>query len=117
LFIGKNSLHLDIIAAKTYPKNRDSIRIHIYNLEDYHRNQLKIKEILKSKGFEKVTVNYADNFLNPNTYSYWLQTQQLTPFLIFASEGNFRIQQDSEEFESLYVWCFFKWVRIYKNNK
>ena len=117
LCMGKNSLDLEIIAAKTYPQNQDSIRVHLYNLEDYTRNQVKVKTILKEKGFKKVTINYADNFLNKNTYSYWLETAQLTPFLIFANEGNFKINENSEEFESLYVWCFFKWIKVYKNKK
>lgn len=117
IFFGKDNLGLQIIQNTSFAQNQDSVQIQIYNLEDYKRNQLKIASILKEKGFKKTTVNYAENFSDKQHYSYWLEIQELVPVVAFAYYGSFKKNEISEEFESLYVWCFFKWIRIYKKKK
>lgn len=116
LFYGKNSLGLQIIQNTSFAQKQDSIQIQMYNLDDYQRNQLKIASILKQKGFRIVAINYAENFLDDQKYTYWLEIQELVPFVAFAYDGNFKKGEISEEFESLYVWCFYKWIRIYKKD-
>jgi hypothetical protein len=117
VLIGKNSLGLEIIENNNFIKKQDSIQIQIYNLEDYKRNQRNIKTILQEKGFKTVTVNYAENFLNENKYSYWLEIQELVPLVAFAYDGHFKKDEISEEFESLNVWCFYKWIPVYHKRK
>ena len=117
VLIGKNSLGLEIIENNNFIKKQDSIQIQIYNLEDYKRNQRNIKTILQEKGFKTVTVNYAENFLDENKYSYWLEIQELVPLLAFAYDGHFKKDEISEEFESLNVWCFYKWIPVYHKRK
>jgi hypothetical protein len=84
-------------------------------LDDYNQNQLDINKIVKEKGFKKVNVNYAENFLNDKGFSYWLDLEPLTPFISFSYNGFFKKDEISEEYESLYIWCFFKWVQVYKS--
>lgn len=114
IFYGKSNLGLQIIENTTF-KKRDSIQIQIFDLEDYHRNQLKIVENLKEKGFKTVEVNYAENFITNDKLIYWLDLNPLTPFISFSYDGHFKKNEIAEEFESIYVWCFFKWVRVYKS--
>ncbi|MFY9242640.1 MAG: hypothetical protein WAO74_06400 [Polaribacter sp.] len=117
-FFGKSSLGLQVIQNKTFVKNQDSIQIQLFNLEDYNRNQLKVRAILEEKGFKEIKVNYADNFINNNNNNnmvYWLDLKPLTPFITFIYDGNFKAKEISEEFESLYIWFFFKWIKIYKS--
>jgi hypothetical protein len=111
--IGKDSLGLKIVESKSFPKHQDTIQIHLYNLDDYKRNQQKIKTILAAKGLKTVTVNYAENFLEERNFSYWLQIQKLVPFIAFAYDGNYQKNVISAEYESLYVWCFFTWIKVY----
>ena len=75
-----------------------------------------IKSVLKEKGFNFVAINYAENFFNENKYCYWLEIQELVPLVAFAYDGHFKKGETSEEFETLYIWCFFKWIRIYKKD-
>ncbi|AOW16234.1 hypothetical protein LPB03_01620 [Polaribacter vadi] len=84
-------------------------------MEDYNRNQLEITKIVREKGFKNVNVNYADNFLNDKGFSYWLDVEPLTPFITFSYDGFFKKDEISEEYESLYIWCVFKWIRVYKS--
>jgi len=116
IFYGKNSLGLQIIENTTFSKAQDSIQIQIFDLEDYNRNQLEITKIIKEKGLKNVHVNYAENFLNDDKFSYWLDVEPLTPFITFSYDGFFKKNEISEEYESLYIWCFFKWIRVYKSD-
>lgn len=116
-FIGKDRLSIQIIEEKTFPKNQHNIQIQLYNLKDYQQHQNNIKLLLKAKGFKESRINYAENFWNKNEFAYWLELQQIAPFVTFAYEGSFQKNIISEEFESLYVWCFFKWIKVYKNEK
>ena len=100
IFYGKNSLGLQIIENTTFSKTQDAIQIQIFDLDDYNRNQLE---------------NYADNFLNDKGFSYWLDVEPLTPFITFSYDGFFKKDEISEEYESLYIWCVFKWIRVYKS--
>lgn len=115
IFYGKNSLGLQIIENTTFIRVQDSIQVQIFDLEDYNRNQLKITEIVKEKGFKNVRVNYAENFLNDKEFSYWLDLETLTPFITFSYHGFFKKDEISEEYESIYIWCFFKWISVYKS--
>ena len=114
-FYGKNSLGLQIIENTTFHKSQDSIQIQIYNLEDYKINQLKIVEVLNEKGIKTVKVNYAENFFDKNKLSYWISLETLTPFVSVCYDGYFKKNDIAEEYESIYVWCFIKWVRVYKS--
>jgi len=114
IFYGKNSLGLQIIENTTFIKAQDDIQIQIFDLEDYNRNQLEIAKIVKEKGFKNVNVNYAENFLNDKSFSYWLDLEPLTPFITFSYDGFFKKDKISAAYESLYIWCFFKWIRFYK---
>lgn len=116
-FYGKNSLGLQIIEDTSFPKNQNSIQIQLYNLEDYQQHQTSIKSVLEEKGFNKISINYAENFWNKNEFAYWLELQQIAPFATFAYDGIFKKDEISKEYESLYVWCFFKWIRVYKREK
>lgn len=113
-FYGKNSLGLQIIKNTTFPKNQNSIQIQLYNLKDYQQHQTKIKSLLEEKGFSNLSINYAENFWNKYKFAYWLELQQIAPFVTFAYDGIFKKDEISKEYESLYVWCFFKWIRVYK---
>lgn len=113
---GKNNIGLEIIENTTF-KKQDSIQIQLFNLEDYRNNQKRIVTIIKNKGFKNVKVNYADNFLSENDFIYWLKLEQLTPFINFSYDGTFKKNEIIQEFESIYVWCFFKWIRVYKAKK
>jgi len=115
-FYGKNSLGIEIIKSNTIYQKQDSIQVQLYNLKDYIRNQAMIKSVLKEKGFNFVAINYAENFFNENKYCYWLEIQELVPLVAFAYDGHFKKGETSEEFETLYIWCFFKWIRIYKKD-
>lgn len=115
IFYGKNSIGKEIIKNTTFKKVKDSLQIQLFDLDDYIKNQSEIIAILKGKGFEKVRVNFAENFLDDEKYSYWLDLEQLTPFVIFSYDGHFKKNYISEEFESIYIWSFFKWIRIYKS--
>ncbi|OBY61588.1 hypothetical protein LPB301_16135 [Polaribacter reichenbachii] len=114
-FYGKNTLGLQIITNKTFVKKQDSIQIHIFDLEDYLKNQREIVSILKDKGFNDVTVNYERNFWNNMNLIYWIKLEQLSPFVNFTYDGFFKENEISEEYESIYVWCFFRWIKIYKS--
>ncbi|WP_405566135.1 hypothetical protein [Polaribacter sp. Asnod6-C07] len=114
-FYGKNTLGLQIITNKTFVKTQDSIQIHIFDLNDYLKNQTEIISILKDKGFNDVKVNYERNFWNNNNFIYWLKLEQLSPFVNFTYDGYFKKNEISEEYESLYIWCFFKWIKVYKS--
>lgn len=115
IFYGKSSLGLQIIDNTSFLKAQDAIQIQIFDLEDYNQNQLEIIKIVKEKGFKNVNVNYAENFLNDKGFSYWLDLEPLTPFITFCYDGFFKKDEISEEFESLYIWCFFKWIQVYKS--
>ena len=115
IFYGKSSLGLQVIENTTFIKAQDIIQIQIFDLEDYNRNQLKINKIVREKGFKNVNVNYAENFLNDKGFSYWLDLEPLTPFITFSYDGFFKKNKISEEYESLYIWCFFKWIQVYKS--
>lgn len=114
-FYGKNSLGLQIIKNTSFIKTQDSIQIQIFDLEDFHRNQLKLSKILKKRGFKNVEINYAENFLDEKGYIYWLDLEKLTPFVTFSYNGLFKKNEISEEYESIYVWFFYKWIKAYKS--
>ncbi|MBU3011945.1 hypothetical protein KO506_11065 [Polaribacter vadi] len=114
-FYGKNTLGLQIIKDTNFIKAKDSIQIHIFDLNDYLKNQTEIISILKDKGFNDVKVNYERNFWNNNNFIYWLKLEQLSPFVNFTYNGYFKKNEISEEYESLYIWCFFKWIKVYKS--
>lgn len=115
IFYGKSSLGLQIIENSTFLKIQDSIQVQIFDLEDYNRNELEIIKIVKEKSFKNVRVNYAENFLNDKKFSYWLDLEPLTPFITFSYDGFYKKDEISEEKESIYIWCFFKWISVYKS--
>lgn len=116
-FYGNHRLGLEIIENNSFHKNENTIHVQIYNLDDYQRNQIKIVSILNKKGFNSVNVNYAENYLNENNYSYWLEIQELAPFVNIAYDGLFKKDEISKEYEGLYIWGFFKWIKVYKKSK
>lgn len=64
--IGRNSTGIEILKTTTFHQKKDSIQIQLFDLEFYLKNESRVKSILKNKGFKKVKINYAENFLNEN---------------------------------------------------
>lgn len=120
-FGGKKNMIIDIIKNEEieYLKDRDSINVHLFMGNFDKKNNNKINNFFKNKGFVTINIFHNEFVKDEKKMSYLIDLnvdKKITPFVIFTTRSIKRVPDFINDWECIYVWFFYKWVRVYKHD-
>jgi hypothetical protein len=120
-FWGKKNMAIDILRTEEieYLEKRDSINVHLFMDSIDKKDNNKIINLFKDKGFITVNVYHNEFIQDKKKLSYLINLnidKKITPFVMFTTRSIRKVPNFINDWECIYVWFFYKWVRVYKHD-
>ena len=119
--MGKDNMILDIIENEEieYKTDKESVYVHIFDDNGYEVYDNQIVNLFNNKGFKNVIIYHNKVISHDKKLNYGLQIHndlKITPFIIFPMRSLTKEPTYINNWECVYVWFFYKWIRVYRHD-
>lgn len=124
---GKEKMFVDFVKKESISINKESVSIDrdsinvffISNRPNFCKKKRETLEFFFKKKEKSINFSYikkSDFKLTRSTSNYVLEIMDIKPLLSLTNKAVYG-KSDWYELNSVYIWCFYKWVRVYKEKQ